>query len=81
MSGPDEHPPTGGDDTADPGPPGIDLTPSLGIAGHEQELLGLADVEDSADIIREDHLVNGPDSPDGERVVTDIATRGAGHAD
>jgi hypothetical protein len=81
MSGPDGHPQTDGDDTTDPGPPGIDLTPSLGMAGHEQELLGLQDVADTADINREDHLVDGPSGPDAEdRVATDIATRGGGHA-
>lgn len=80
MTGSDEqHQPDG--DAPDPAPPRIDLTPAVGMAGHEQELLGLEDVADTADIIRDDHLVNGPDGPDGERVVTDIATRGAGHAD
>jgi hypothetical protein len=66
----------------DPNPehdtPLIDVSPALHMAGHEAELLGLDDVEDTAPTL------TGDDDPNGDarhHLGSDIATRGAGHAD
>ena len=53
--------------------PLVDVSPALGEAGHEEELLGTADVPDTAPVLRED----GEDVDDAEsQILGDIATRG-----
>ena len=56
----------------------IDLSPALHTAGHEAEDLGFDGVEDTAPALA------GDEDPSGDPVHhlgSDIATRGAGHAD
>lgn len=52
--------------------PPIDLTPSLGIAGHEVELLHAEDVPDTAPVLHADD----PGGSSADRIDGDIATRG-----
>ncbi|MFN7150395.1 MAG: hypothetical protein ACK4V6_13060 [Microthrixaceae bacterium] len=59
-------------------PPLIDVSPALHMAGHEAELLGVENVEDTAPALTDDED-RGVDPV--HHLGSDIATRGAGHAD
>jgi hypothetical protein len=66
------------DPTPEQDTPLIDVSPALHIAGHEAELLGVEDVEDTAPALaRDDDSTVDP----VHHLGSDIATRGAGHAD
>lgn len=67
------------DPNPDHEPAVIDVSPALHMAGHEAELLGLDDVEDTAPALKADD--EDPSSDARHHFGTDIATRGAGHAD
>lgn len=71
----DDADPTGGD------PPRIDVSPALHMAGHEAELLGLEDVEDTAPVLEGEGRGGDDHGEPRHHLGTDIATRGAGHAD
>lgn len=61
----------------------IDVSPALHIAGHEAELLGFEDVADTGPLVHEGAPEADGDPHDAARhhLGSDIATRGAGHAD
>ncbi len=66
------------DTTPEHDPPLIDVSPALHMAGHEAELLGLDGVEDTAPALTGDE---DPSVDPVHHLGSDIATRGAGHAD
>lgn len=61
--------------------PLIDVSGSLHLAGHAAEALGVQDVPDSAPVIHSDNPEEDPSGEARHHLGSDIATRGAGHAD
>lgn len=63
--------------------PLIDVSPALHLAGHEAEVLGLEGVADTGPLVHEGSPEGDDDPHDAARhhLGSDIATRGAGHAD
>jgi hypothetical protein len=66
------------DTTPEHDTPLIDVSPALHMAGHAAEDLGFEDVEDTAPALTGDE---NPASDARHHLGSDIATRGAGHAD
>jgi hypothetical protein len=59
--------------------PLIDVSPALGEAGHETELLGYTDVEDSGAVLKDAGAADEHDDEDPEdQILRNIATRGVG---
>lgn len=61
--------------------PLIDVSGSLHLAGHAAEALGVQDVADSAPEIHSDSPEDDLSGEARHHLGSDIATRGAGHAD
>lgn len=73
-----DDPPADNDDRERPL---IDVSGSLHLAGHAAEALGVQDVPDSAPVIHSDSPEEDPSGEARHHLGSDIATRGAGHAD
>jgi hypothetical protein len=66
-------------DAEDPTPPLIDVSPALGEAGHESELLGWDGVEDTGAVLQDAGAVDEHTDEDPEdQILRNIATRGVG---
>lgn len=57
--------------------PLIDVSPALGEAGHETELLGYEGIEDTAPVLRDAGAADDPRDVE-EQILGSMATRGVG---